>query len=476
MINANTKLCGVIGDPVSHTLSPAMHNAAMAGLGLDFIYLAFHVKSAELGAAIQGMKALSIRGLNVTIPHKVAAVQFMDELDPLAADIGTLNTIVNDAGMLKGYNTDASGFLQSLLAAGFDPQGKKVVLMGAGGAARAIGFALAQRGAYIAVLNRKIEMEQAILLAQNLSRVAKSKVEAFELDAANLKTALVKADLLVNATSVGMTPGTGETPVPAHLLRPGLTVFDVVYAPLETRLLREATVRGCRVISGLEMLVRQGALSFKLWTGKEAPLDVMREAALTALNRDKNGKHTRKTKEPSVAKTNVALIGFMGAGKSSIGRALARKLGKNFVDVDKLIEKRAGKSIAHIFKEDGEPAFRELERCATAEAARQTGQVIACGGGVVLNRSNTEALKKNAVLIYLKASEEAVHRRVSASKGKRPLLAGKNGLKTIEEMMTVRRPLYEGSADIMLDTSKLGIEAAVDEIIKKLGEYEGFRF
>ena len=117
MINANTRLCGVIGDPVSHTLSPVMHNAAMAGLGSDYVYLAFRVKSAGLGAAIQGMKALGIRGLNVTIPHKIAAVQFMDELDPLATDIGALNTIVNDAGRLKGHNTDAGGFLQALLAA-----------------------------------------------------------------------------------------------------------------------------------------------------------------------------------------------------------------------------------------------------------------------------------------------------------------------------------------------------------------------
>ena len=475
MITTTTRLCGVIGDPVSHTLSPDMHNAAMASLGLDYAYLAFRVKSAELGAVIQGMKALGIRGLNVTIPHKVAAVQFMDELDPLAANIGALNTIVNDSGRLKGYNTDAGGFLQSLLADGFNPRGKKIVLMGAGGAARAIGFALAQSGAYITVLNRKIEMEQAVQLAENLSRVAKSKVEAFELDAANLKTALVKADLLVNATSVGMTPGAGETPVPANILQAGLTVFDVVYAPLETRLLREAAAKGCRVISGLEMLVRQGALSFELWTGKAAPLDVMRQAALTALNPAEDT-HSKKTLEKAKSKTNVALIGFMGSGKSSVGRVLARKLKKDFVDVDNLIEKKAGKSIAHIFKKDGEPAFREIERTVTAEVARQAGQVIACGGGVVLNKSNTNALRKTAVLVYLKASEGDVRKRVSSTKGKRPLLANTKDARSIEVLMAERRPLYEGAADITLDTSRLGIEAAADRIIERLSEYEGFRF
>jgi len=476
MINATTGLCGVIGDPVSHTLSPAMHNAAMASLGLDYAYLAFQVKSAELGAAIQGMKALGIAGLNVTVPHKVAVVQFLDEIDPMARSIGAVNTIVNDGGLLKGYNTDAGGFLQSLLAAGFDPQDKKVVLLGAGGAARAIGFALAQSGARLTILNRKEELDWAISLAQSLSLVEGREVKAFELNTANLRTALARACLLVNATSVGMNPAAGETPVPAALFKQDLTVFDVVYSPLETTLLRDARQHGCNAISGLEMLVRQGALAFELWTGKEAPLDVMRRAALSALNQSEDTKPVKKREKPALEKTSVALIGFMGAGKSSVGRALAKKLEKPFVDVDQLIEKKAGKSIAHIFKEAGEPAFREMERVITAEVARQAGQVIACGGGVVLNRSNTDALKKTAVLVYLKASEEAIRKRVSPTRSKRPLLANTKGAKPIEVLMAERRPLYEQTADVTLDTSKLGIDAAASAIIARLGEYEGFRF
>jgi shikimate kinase len=224
------------------------------------------------------------------------------------------------------------------------------------------------------------------------------------------------------------------------------------------------------------MLVRQGALAFELWTGKEAPLDVMRQAALAVLNRSEDGKPIKKTGKLSPGKTSVALIGFMGAGKSSIGRALAKKLGKPFVDVDKCIEKKTGKSIARIFADSGEPAFRELERVITAGVARQAGQVIACCGGVVLNKSNTDVLRKNAVLVYLKASEEAVRKRVSPARGKRPLLANTKGAKPIEVLMAERRPLYEQAADITLDTSKLGIEASACEIIARLGEYEGFRF
>jgi shikimate dehydrogenase len=347
--------------------------------------------------------------------------------------------------------------------------------MGAGGAARAIGFALARNGAHITVLNRGIELEQALLLAQHLSRAATSEVKALALDEANLKTTLKNTDLLVNATSLGMTPNVEGTPVPASLLKKGLIVFDVVYSPIETRLLREASACGCRTVSGLEMLVRQGALAFELWTGKDAPLDVMRQAALSSLNPVNNNKLGKAKKQAKDIKTSIALIGFMGAGKSSTGRALARKTGKTFVDIDQRIEKRAGKSIARIFTEEGEPAFREMEREVTAEAARKGGQVIACGGGVVLNKTNITALKKNAVMIYLDVSVEAVGKRVASSRVKRPLLANSNSSETIDRLMQSRRPLYEQAADITLDASDLSIEAAADKIIERLGEYEGFR-
>jgi shikimate dehydrogenase len=470
MINAETVLCGVIGNPVRHTLSPAIHNAAISHLKLDYAYLAFEVKRAELGNAISGMRALGIRGLNVTIPHKINALQFLDELDPMAMNIGAVNTIVNSNGRLKGYNTDAGGFLQSLLAAGFDPQNKNVVLLGAGGAARAVGFALAGRDACITILNRESEIEQAQLLAQHLSRAATSEIEAMALDESTLAKALENADLVVNATSLGMTPNIENTPVPAHLLKKELVVYDVVYAPLETRLLREAAACGCRTISGLEMLVRQGALALELWTGQPAPVDVMRGAALAALG-------AGNTPKPKAGgKTSVALIGFMGAGKSSVGRVLSKKLNKTFVDIDRRIIKKAGKSIERIFSENGEPAFRDIERETTAEAARRGEQVIACGGGVVLSGANITALRKKAVVIYLDASREPIVSRVTNSKVERPLLANGNPGETIEKLMRIRKPLYEQAADIILDTSELDVEATADRIIERLDKYEGFRF
>jgi shikimate dehydrogenase len=282
-ISGKTQVCGVIGDPIEHTMSPVMHNTAFSALGLDYVYVAFQVKSEELAGAIEGMRALNIRGLNVTIPHKVSIIPLLDNLDPLAEKIGAVNTIVNKNGVLTGYNTDASGFLQALRDKGFEPKGKKVAILGAGGAARAISFILAEREANLVILNRLEELDWAEELARKISRAFGKEVTALELTEANLKTALDKAELLANATSVGMSPNINLTPVPAGLLRPGLVVFDIVYNPIRTRLTREASRAGCETVMGLDMLVWQGALAFEMWTGRKAPVDLMKKEAVKVL-------------------------------------------------------------------------------------------------------------------------------------------------------------------------------------------------
>ncbi len=286
VISGKTRVCGVIGDPVEHTMSPVMHNAAFRELGLDYVYLPFRVRKEELDKAVEGMKALNMRGLNVTIPHKVAVMPLLDELDPLAKKIGAVNTIVNDGGRLRGYNTDADGFLQALLEREIEPKGKSVVILGAGGAARAISFILAERGARLAILNRKQELDWAVELAQRISAEFKEGVDALELNEENMAGVLGEADILVNATSVGMSPDSDRTPVPAKLLRPGLVVFDIVYNSVRTRLLQEAGQVGARTIGGLEMLVWQGALAFRKWTGREAPREMMQQKAIEALGNE----------------------------------------------------------------------------------------------------------------------------------------------------------------------------------------------
>jgi shikimate dehydrogenase len=282
-ISGKTKVCALIGDPVEHSMSPTMHNAAFQQMGMDYIYLAFRVEAGELGKAIEGTRALNIRGLNVTIPHKVAVMQFLDKLDPLAEKIGAVNTIVNDEGILTGYNTDASGFLQPLLERGIQPSRKRVIVLGAGGASRAISFMLADSGAELAILNRREELNWAKELAERISQAFSREVPALELNDDNLARALNETDILVNATSVGMSPRSDETPVSPDLLRPELVVYDIVYNPLQTRLLKEAEAVGANTIGGIEMLVWQGVLAFEKWTDHKPPIDLMKEKAINLL-------------------------------------------------------------------------------------------------------------------------------------------------------------------------------------------------
>ncbi|TET26402.1 MAG: shikimate dehydrogenase [Dehalococcoidia bacterium] len=282
-MSGKTKICGVIGDPIEHTMSPAIHNAAFNKLGLDYVYLPFQVKKEELGRAIEGMRGLNIKGLSVTIPHKVAVIILLDELDHNAERIGAINTITNDNGVLKGYNTDAGGFRQALLEKGVTPEGKNIVILGAGGVSRTISFTLAEEGARLVILNRLLELDWAKELASRLSLIFNREFPALELVEGNLAKAIERADILVNATSVGMSPNVNETLVPARLLKPGLVVFDVVYNPIKTMLLKEAEAAGAEIISGVDMLVWQGALAFKMWTGVEAPLELMREELIKRL-------------------------------------------------------------------------------------------------------------------------------------------------------------------------------------------------
>jgi shikimate dehydrogenase len=278
-ISGKTIVCGIIADPVEHTMSPVMHNTAFKALGLNYVYVPFLVKGEELGEAIEGMRALHIRGLNVTIPHKVAVIPFLDKLDPVAEKIGAVNTIVNDNDVLTGYNTDAIGFLQALLDKKVDPKGKKILVMGAGGAARAICCILADNGADLCILNRKLELDWAYNLAKRISQHYTVNVTAGELDREHLQKSLADTGILVNATSVGMSPDIDRTPIDADLIRPGLLVVDIVYNPLQTLLLKQAQANGARTISGLDMLAWQGAVAFEKWTGQKAPLELMREEA-----------------------------------------------------------------------------------------------------------------------------------------------------------------------------------------------------
>lgn len=274
-ITTKTQLCGLLGNPVDHSLSPAIHNAAFQKLGLNFVYLAFRVEN--LAGAIQGIRSLgNLRGFSVTIPHKVAVISFLDEVETTAKHIGSVNTIVVEDGKLTGYNTDASGALRALQSAGVSLKGRRVLMLGSGGAARAIAFALAMDKAIAGLTILGIDEKERRGLVTDLKARTPLQVEEGPLNEDWLGRTIKDSHILLHCTPTGMHPNVEESCVPASLLRSHLTVMDIVYNPLETKLLREAKQAGCLTIRGLEMFLNQAIGQFELWTGQAAPADVMR--------------------------------------------------------------------------------------------------------------------------------------------------------------------------------------------------------
>jgi shikimate dehydrogenase len=283
-LSGHTQLVGVCGWPVEHSLSPAMHNAAFRALGLDWRYLAFPVPPERLGEAVAGLRALGLKGANFTVPHKEALLRWVDELTPAARAIGAANTLsVAADGRLSAHNTDAAGFLRALGEAGFDPAGCRAVVLGAGGAARAVVYALAGAGAQLTLLNRT--PERAVQLAREFAGVnARATLVGAALEEEALRQAARVANLVVNTTTLGMWPRVETTPWPDALPFPRQALlYDLVYTPRPTQLMTQARAGGATAVDGLGMLVHQGAEAFTLWTGTEAPMAVMRAAAETAL-------------------------------------------------------------------------------------------------------------------------------------------------------------------------------------------------
>ncbi len=282
MISGSTKLVGLIGDPVAHSLSPTMHNAAFASLGLDWCYVPLHVVPSQLNKAVRGLAALGFCGANVTVPHKEKIIDHLDVIDEDAARIGAVNTLVvhrspSEPASVEGHNTDVAGFVAVLQNAGLQIVGERAVVIGAGGGARAAVAGLLQMGAAEIVIfsrNKKRAVSVAASFAEREGRIIPALLrEEALVEAAN------HIRLLVNATPVGMWPDVESSVWPDRATFPRATVvFDLVYNPESTRLLRQAVAAGARTVSGLEMLVAQGALSFSLWTGNAAPIDVLLDA------------------------------------------------------------------------------------------------------------------------------------------------------------------------------------------------------
>ncbi len=468
-ITRSTPVACVIGDPIGHSKSPLIHNRALAAAGVDGVYVAFRVARDELDEFILGAQSLGFRGLSITIPHKEAVLRHVSRLEPAALAIGAVNTLVFEPdGAVAGCNTDESGALDALEA--FAPvRGKPALVLGAGGAARGIVHGLIRRGADVAVTNRSRAR------ADELAATMPVEVVAWESRHAHA------FDMLVNCTSVGMHPEVDATPFDAEHLPPGAVVFDTVYNPVETRLLREAHARGCRIVVGTEMFVRQAARQFEMFFQAAAPLEAMRAAV--GLQAPEHGLPTGPRSAPRDPQSEIAagspadhdapllLIGYRGTGKSTVARLLAARLGWDWIDADVEIERRAGKSIAAIFAEDGEPRFRDLEAEVLAESVARPRTVVACGGGVVVREANRKLLVAAPRVVWLRGSADVLQRRIAAdatTAARRPNLTSQGGSAEIETLLRRREPWYRECAKLTLDTDAVDPARAAAEIYDRL--------
>ncbi len=280
-ITGSTLILCVIGHPIEHSMSPIMHNAAIRDLDLNYIYVSFNIVPKELSDAIKGIKALNIKGINVTLPYKQRIMKYLDEIDPLAQKIGAINTIKNENGFLRAKNTDAAGGKKALLDAKYNYSNKNILILGAGGAARALSFILAEDVNRIVIVNRT--EKRAIKLANELKKYFGINIKVKLFNHKVLEKEAKNANFLINTTPIGMYPNINESPFPLEFLHEELIVFDVVYNPLETKLIKNAKERGCKTLGGLDMLVNQGALAFEWWTNIKPNTEIMKNKVIEYL-------------------------------------------------------------------------------------------------------------------------------------------------------------------------------------------------
>lgn len=284
-ISAATKLCGIIGDPVEHSMSPALHNRAFSELDLDYVYMAFRVNPGNVARVLDGIRAMeNFRGLSVTIPHKVEVVSCVDDISEADKGIGSINTIINDGGRLRGLGSDGPGARQAMLSNGVQPEGSRVTIIGTGGASRAIAFDLAFNARPEKLTLMGVIEEELSKLTRDIAEKSDVAVEGVLVEDSSLARVVGDSQILINATPVGMYPNVGNSVVPAELLHSDLGVMDIIYNPLSTKLLSDAEERGLVTVSGLEMFVNQAVIQFESWTGCKAPKEAMREVVLDRLS------------------------------------------------------------------------------------------------------------------------------------------------------------------------------------------------
>jgi len=410
-----------------------MMDAAFRTLSLPAVYT--RMAPSDAADIMDTAKSIGIRGLNITAPFKEAIIPFLDELDQDARAIGAVNTVINESGNLKGYNTDFMGVKDALVRNGVDPRGKNAVVLGASGAGRAAVFSLRSSGARVTVVNRTYER------ARDLA----SSTGSASLPISEIDEAVLKADILVSCIPAG------ERIIRPSSFRTDLAILDAHYSS-ETALTRDARAARAHVIDGREWLLFQALPAFKLFTGKHAPEDVMRKALYA---------------DGGPRGTNVGLIGFMGTGKSVAGEGVARRLGMTVLDIDRAVADRAGLSIPEIFSKYGEDRFRTLEEAEVRRVENLRRTVISFGGGSVLKEANRDAIHGNCAAFWLWASPDVITDRIGDD-GKRPLLEGRAKPADVEAMLRARLPFYAHAAHCIVNADGCAVEEIVERICNEI--------
>lgn len=438
----------LFGWPLGHTMSPELHAQLFAASGQDADYIGVAVPPDDLPEAFELAKR-KLGGINCTIPHKKAVIGLLDEVDTAARDLHSVNTVAFRDGRAIGYNTDILGFAESLTRDGIKLRGKKVLLLGYGGAASVMAYHCVTQGAYLTITGRNLD-KAAQLQQQLCEAVHGAHVSVF-----SRRHIPRDIQIVLNSTPVGMFPK--ESASPLHFL-PHKTeyVFDAIYNPPVTATMKLANPRKTKTRDGLFMLVMQAAHAQTIWSGVQfAP-----QACETILRRT-YGKMAVKRLHEKHGKRNIVLCGFMGSGKTTIGRKLARLTGLDFVDADQYLEAQEGKKISDIFAEKGEAYFRDRESAYIRELSQRDGIVLSLGGGAVLRQENVDAVRETGLLIYLDTPYHRIVKNLSYS-NTRPLLDKPDKLAETRRLYNARKGIYRRVADVSVRSPR------ISEVLEKL--------
>ncbi len=445
------KYIGIFGNPIAHTLSPVIHDNLSRLLGLDEKYLPFHIES-NLQDAVNDAYDRGILGLNITVPHKQEVMNYLMCIDEAAQAIGAVNTLVRCGGGFKGYNTDMPGLAKAISSEGISLENKNIIMLGAGGAARAVAYMCLKYGAQkVYIVNRTIENAEKIAEEISASFHAEGKIIA--VPAEDYKSIPRDKYIFIQCTSVGLHEGDG-LPVVTDESFYDMAEFgiDLIYNPARTPFLELLERKGIRTANGLKMLLYQGIMAYELWNNisvSDGIADRIYRSLSAALYGPDN---------------NIILVGYMGSGKTTVGTYIAREFGYDFLDTDEYIVRKEGMSINDIFATKGEPYFRKLETDILKELGERKHTVISTGGGLPVKTENAELLRALGTVYYLRADAKTIYERVKDDNG-RPLLKVEDPKKKIEEMLKERAGAYDTAADVVIDTAGKSVEQIGRRII-----------